>query len=85
MPKPTKAPRFGNKTFEEVLSYDEKYGHDPVWLGPRGRDYGAMLANPKPYQVANLYPDPNSSYWIGQFHLPEGSTLVLKGRFPHCR
>lgn len=77
--------RFGNKTYEEVLRYNELFGNNPVWLGPRGRDYGAMLPHPKPYQIANLYPDPNSSYWIAQFRLPEGATLLLKGRFPYCR
>ena len=85
MPKPDKPPRFGNKSYEEVIRSNELYGGDQVWLGPRGRDYTTMLDDPKPYQIANLYPDPNASYWIGQFQLPEGATLILKGRFPHCR
>ena len=85
MPKPDKPPRFGNKSYEDVLHNNELYGKDPVWLGPRGRDYGAWLDNPKPYQIANLYPDPNSSYWIAQFKLPKDATLIIKGRFPYCR
>ena len=77
--------RRGDKSFENVVRTDERYGSDGFWLGPRGRDYGAFLENPKPYQIANLYPDGNSSYWIAQFELPPGSTLTLKGRYPYCR
>lgn len=77
--------RLGNKSFENVVRTDERYGHDGFWLGPRGRDYGALLEHPKPYQVANLYPDSNASYWIAQFELPVGATLKLRGRFPICR
>ncbi len=77
--------RPGNKSFENVVRTDERYGSDPLWLGPRGRDYGAMLEHPKPYQVANLYPDQNSSYWIGTVQLPPHSTLVLRGRYPYAR
>jgi hypothetical protein len=85
MPKPSRSPRRGSRSYEEVIRNNELYGNDPVWLGPRGRDYTTMLDDPKPYQIANLYPDPNSSYWIGQFQLPEGATLIIKGRFPYCR
>jgi hypothetical protein len=77
--------RPGSKTLEVVLETDELYGHDGLWLGPRGRDYGRMLPNPKPYQHANLYPDPNSTYWFAFLEMPEGSVLNLRGRFPHCR
>ena len=77
--------RPGNKSFENVVRTDERYGHDGFWLGPRGRDYGALLEHPKPYQIANLYPDQNASYWIAQFELPVGATLILYGRFPYCR
>lgn len=77
--------RPGSKTLEVVLKTDELYGHDGLWLGPRGRDYGAMLPDPKPYQHANLYPDPNSSYWFAFLEMPEGSVLDIKGQFPHCR
>lgn len=77
--------RTGNKSFENVVRTDERYGHDDLWLGPRGRDYGALLERPKPYQVANLYPDQNSSYWIGTVQLPPASALVLRGRYPYAR
>ena len=81
-PKPK---RLGDKSFENIVRTDERYGHDGFWLGPRGRDYGALLEHPKPYQIANLYPDSNASYWIAQYELPVGATLTLHGRFPHCR
>lgn len=79
------AARPGNKSLETVLRTDKLYGHDGLWLGPRGRDYGAMLPDPKPYQHANLYPDPNSTYWFAILEMPEGSVLTLRGRFPHGR
>jgi hypothetical protein len=47
--------RLGSKTLETVLKTDELYGDDGLWLGPRGRDYGVMLPNPKPWQHANLW------------------------------
>ncbi len=81
----TRPKRIGDKSFENVVRTDERYGHDGFWLGPRGRDYGALLEHPKPYQIANLYPDSNASYWIAQFELPPGATLNLHGRFPYCR
>jgi hypothetical protein len=79
------AMRIGNKSLETVVRTDERYGHDGLWLGPRGRDYGMMLEDPKPYQHANLYPDPNSTYWFAIMEMPAGSLLTLKGRFPHGR
>jgi hypothetical protein len=77
--------RPGSKTLETVLKTDELYGHDGLWLGPRGRDYGAMLPNPKPYQHANLYPDPNSTYWFAIMEMPAGSVLTISAQYPHCR
>jgi hypothetical protein len=77
--------RPGDRSFENIVRTDERYGSDGFWLGPRGRDYGALLEHPKPYQIANLYPDQNASYWIAQYELPVGATLVLHGRFPYCR
>ena len=77
--------RLGSKTLETVLKTDELYGHDGLWLGPRGRDYGVMLPNPKPYQHANLYPDPNSSYWFSFLEMPAGSVLNIRGRYTYGR
>ena len=44
--------RLGDRSFENIVRTDERYGHDGFWLGPRGRDYGALLEHPKPYQIA---------------------------------
>jgi hypothetical protein len=77
--------RTGDRSFENIVRTDERYGRDGFWLGPRGRDYGALLEHPKPYQIANLYPDQNASYWIAQYELPVGARLTLRGRFPYCR
>src|SRR5215831_9690699 len=72
--------RPGSKTRETVLKTDELYGHDGLWLGPRGRDYGVMLPHPKPYQHANLYPD-----WLAFLEMPAGSVLTIRGRYPYGR
>ena len=77
--------RFGLKSYENIVRTNELYGNDGLWLGPRGRDYGDMLPNPKPYQIANLYPDPSASYWMAFLEMPKGSELVFKGRFPYAR
>ena len=71
--------RPGNKALETVLKTDELYGHDELFLGQRGQRLGEMLPDPKPYQIANLYPDPNSSYWLAFLDMPEGSVLELRG------
>ncbi len=85
MPEPSELRRLGNKSYENVIRTNELYGNDPVWLGPRGRDYGEMLEDPKPYQIANLYPDQNSSYWLAQLKMPRGTALILRGRYPFAR
>lgn len=77
--------RPGNKTRETVIETDELYGHDGLWLGPRGRDYGVMLPDPKPWQHANLYPDPNSTYWFTVLEMPADSVLTVRGQFAHSR
>jgi hypothetical protein len=77
--------RPGNKTPEVVRKTDALYGSDGLWLGPRGRDYSQMLPDPKPWQRANLYPDPNSSYWFAVLEMPADSVLTLRGRFAHGR
>jgi hypothetical protein len=47
--------RLGNFSRETVVRTDELYGHDGLWLGPGGRDYGVMLKHPKPYQYAHYH------------------------------
>ena len=40
-------------------------------------DYGEMLPDPKPYQKANLYPDPNSGYWFAFFEMPGAAARTI--------
>ena len=77
--------RFGNKTIETVVRADERYGHDCLFQGPRGRDYWNMLEHPRPIQYANLYPDQHATYWVAKLHLPAGAVLTLRHSFPYCR
>jgi len=84
-PEPNTKLRRGTMSFENIVRTDERYGRDGFWLGPRGIHYGAWLEHPKPYQIANLYPDSSSSYWIARFELTPGATLTIRARFPFCR
>ena len=31
------------------------------------------------------FPEESATYWMSRFSLPEGSRLVLRGRYPHAR
>lgn len=86
--KGTTAPvdtRFGDQSFESTIRTDERYGHDGLFQGPRGWSYWNYLDRPKPIQNPNLWPDMRSTYFIGRFAMPAGSTLTLRGRYPHAR
>jgi hypothetical protein len=60
------------------------YNHDCFWGGPRGMDY-ALLPDPQPIQIPNLYPDVGSTYFVAQFYLPDGAFLTLHQDAPHER
>ena len=60
------------------------YNHDCFWGGPRGMDY-ALLPDPQPIQIPNLYPDVGSTYFVAQFFLPDGASLTIHGDAPHER
>lgn len=77
--------RFGDRTVEETVRTDERYGHDPLFQGPRGWSYWNQLEDPKPIQNPNLWPDTKSTYFIARLAMPEGSTLTLRGRYPSAR
>ena len=79
------APRFGDKSLENVIRTDDRYGHDGLFQGPRGWDYWNRLEYPRPIQNPNLWPDVQSTYFIGQFDLPAGATLTLHGAYPQAR
>lgn len=79
------APRVGDKSRENIYATESRYGHDPFFLGPRGKVFYSCLVNPKPWQKANLYPDKQAAYWIGALKLPAGAVLTINGKFPRAR
>jgi hypothetical protein len=68
-----------------VIRTDDRYGHDGLFQGPRGWAYWNFLERPKPIQNPNLWPDTQSTYFIGRFAMPPGSSMTLRGRFPYAR
>jgi hypothetical protein len=80
-----KVMRFGDKSLENVTRTDERYGHDGLLQGPRGWDYWNYLEYPRPIQNPNLWPDMQSTYFIGRLAMPAGSTLTLNYTYPHAR
>lgn len=77
--------RFGDRSLESTVRTDERYGHDGLFQGPRGWVYWNYLVNPKPIQNPNLWPDMRSTYFLGRFNMPAGSSMTLRGRFPYAR
>ncbi len=74
----------GDKSLENVIRTDERYGHDGLFHGPRGKAYWDRLESPKPIQNPNLWPDTQSTYFLGRFAMPAGSTLTLRSQYPHA-
>ena len=79
------APRFGDKSLENFIRTDDRYGGDGLFHGPRGWGYWNHLEYPRPIQNPNLWPDTQSTYFVGQLELPAGATLTLHGAYPHAR
>jgi len=77
--------RFGDKSLENFIRTDTRYGHDGLFQGPRGWGYWNYLEYPRPIQNPNLWPDMQSTYFIGRLVLPAGSTLTLNYTYPHAR
>jgi hypothetical protein len=77
--------RFGDRSFESTVRTDERYGDDGLFQGPRGWCYWNFLTNPRPIQNSNLWPDMKSTYFIGRFAMPAGSSMTIRGRFPYVR
>lgn len=80
-----KVNHIGDKSVENVVRTDDRYGHDGLFQGPRGWVYWNYLEYPKPIQNPNLWPDTQSTYFIGQLAMPAGTTLTFRGRYPHAR
>ena len=77
--------RFGDRSLESTIRTDERYGHDGLFQGPRGWVYWNFLENPQPIQNPNLWPDMRSTYFLGRFAMPAGSSMTLRGTFPYAR
>ncbi len=71
-------------TRQQIEITNRRYQDDPFWSGPKGLEYGLLLGA-RPYQVANLYPDAGTSYFVGWFRLPKDSKLIIKGEYGHLR
>ncbi len=76
---------FGDKSLENVVRTDTRYGHDGLFQGPRGWKYWNLIEYPEPIQNPNLWPDMQSTYFIGRFAMPAGSSLTLRFTYPHSR
>ncbi len=77
--------RFGDKSLENIVRTDTRYGHDGLFQGPRGWGYWNHLEYPRPIQNPNLWPDMQSTYLIGRLALPAGATLTLNYTYPRAR
>jgi hypothetical protein len=78
-------PRFGDKSLENYIRTDTRYGHDGLFQGPRGWGYWNYLEYPRPIQNPNLWPDMQSTYFIGRLSMPAGGSLTLNYAYPHAR
>jgi hypothetical protein len=77
--------RFGDKSIEKIVRTDTRYGHDGLFGGPRGWAYWTHLEYPRPIQNPNLWPDSQSTYFIGQLQMPKGASLTMHYTYPHAR
>lgn len=80
-----KMKRPGFKSLENVVRTDTRYGSDGLFQGPRGWAYWNYLEYPRPIQNPNLWPDMQSTYFIGRLAMPAGSSLTLNYTYPHAR
>jgi len=79
------AGREGDVPVGAAIRTDERCNQDVLFKGPRGWAYWNYLADPKPYQNPNLWPDKRPTYFFGPMVLPPGSSVTLRGRFPYVR
>ena len=77
--------RFGDKSLENFIRTDQRYGHDGLFQGPRGWGYWNHLEYPKPIQDPNLWPDTQSTYFLGRLAIPAGSSVTLDFTYPRAR
>src|SRR6266446_6441746 len=81
--------REGDVSVGATIRTDERYNKDGLFSGPRGWVYWNYLADPKPYQNPNLWPDKRPTYFFGEMEIPAGALLQvldLRVRAQHlCR
>ena len=77
--------RFDNLSLGTVIRTDERYGQDGLIQGPRGWDYWNRLENPKNFQDPNVWGDKRPTYFMAQLKMPPGTTLTMRGKYPHAR
>lgn len=69
---------------QQIEVTNRRYQKDPFWGGPKGLAYSSILGA-QPYQVANLYPDAGTSYFVAWFDLPKNGKLIIEGEYGHLR
>lgn len=77
--------RYGDLPLGAVFRGDERYNRRALFNGPRRWDYWDRLENPDDHQYPNLWPDKHPAYFWAQLVMPAGSSMTLRGRFPHAR
>src|SRR6266581_2366823 len=77
--------REGDVSVGATIRTDDRYNKDALFKGPRGWVYWNYLADPKPYQNPNLWPDKRPTYLFGPMVMPAGSAVTIRGRFPYVR
>jgi len=77
--------RYGDLPLGAVIRGDERYNRRGLFNGPRGWDYWNRLEDPDDHQNPNLWPDKRPTYLWAQLIVPAGSSMTLRGRFPHAR
>ena len=78
--------REGDLSLGATIRTDERYDKDTsLFAGPRGWIYWNYLADPKPYQNPNLWPDKRPTYFFGEVAIPVSARLTVHGRFPYAR
>jgi hypothetical protein len=76
--------RFGDLPLGAVIRTDERYGPTALFQ-PRGWDYWNRIEDPRPIQDPNLWPDKRPTYMNAVLSMPGGSSITLRGQFPHAR
>ena len=77
--------RYGDLSLGALIRTDERYNKPGSLFLLRSWDCWNRLENPKAYQDPNLWGDKEPTYFMGQMVMPAGSSLTIRGKFPHAR